>query len=59
MNPCFTFNKLRRVIIVFPISAFFNYIFVALASLGYVTSKFVATNNEGVKILKDMVDLYL
>jgi hypothetical protein len=29
MNPCFTFNKLRRVIIVFPISAFFNYVFVA------------------------------
>ena len=31
MNPCFTFNKIRRVIIVFPISAFFNYVFVALS----------------------------
>jgi glycine betaine/choline ABC-type transport system substrate-binding protein len=30
-----------------------------LASLGYVTSQFVATNNENFKILKDMVDFYL
>ena len=27
--------------------------------LGYVTSNFVATNNEDFKILKDMVDFYL
>ena len=32
MNPCFTFNKLRRIIIVFPISAFFNYVFVAMTT---------------------------
>ncbi|KAG2207836.1 hypothetical protein INT46_007002 [Mucor plumbeus] len=30
-----------------------------LASLGYVTSNFVATNDKNFKILKDMADLYL
>ena len=30
-----------------------------LASLGYVTSDFVATNNEDFKVLKDMVNFYL
>ena len=30
-----------------------------LVNLGYVTSNFVATNNEDFKILKDMVDFYL
>jgi hypothetical protein len=30
-----------------------------LASLGYLTSKFVATNNEDFKIFKDMVGFYL
>ena len=30
-----------------------------LASLGYVTSNFVSTNNEVFKILKDMADFYL
>ena len=29
-----------------------------LASLGYVTSNFVAINNEDFKILGDMVDFY-
>ena len=30
-----------------------------LAILSYVTSNFVATNNEGFKIFKDMVGFYL
>ena len=30
-----------------------------LASLVYVTSNFVATNNKGFKMLKDMVNFYL
>ena len=29
------------------------------ASLGYVTSNFVVTNDKDFKLLKDMVDLYL
>ena len=30
-----------------------------LASLGYVTSNFVVTNNKNFKILKDIADFYL